>query len=88
MIKIKEITQDQLDNFVNAEDQTKVFKEIVELDSKVNYNVGDTALKVNNSKKYDVFKDTWKGRDFYYIIIESINDQLAFAYSLYQTYEL
>ena len=83
MEKIKEITQEQLDLFKESKNQKKMFKEIVGLDIKAKYEVGDTAVKIDNSKALEVYKNTWKGKDSYYIVIEPMGENLAMAYSLY-----
>lgn len=83
MKKIKEITQKQFEKLINSDDQAKVFKEIVNLEPASEYKVGDTAVTVEGSKPLDVFKNTFKGRDTYYIVINALNEKMAFAYSLY-----
>jgi hypothetical protein len=83
MKKIKEITVNQFEKLRNSEDQAKVFKEIVNLKQTSEYKVGDTTVKVEGSKPLDVFKNTFKGKDTYYIVINTLDEQMAFAYSLY-----
>jgi len=83
MEKINEITQEQFELFKNSKNQKKIFKEIVGLDNKAKYEVGDTAVNIDNSKALEVYKNTWKGKDVYYIVTESMSEHLAMAYSLY-----
>ena len=83
MEKIKEITQEQLDLFKESKNQKKMFKEIVGLDIKAKYEVGDTVVKIDKPKTLEVYKNTWNNIDIYYIVIESIVEDLALVYSLY-----
>lgn len=83
MEKIVEITEKQLDNLKSADNQVEVFKEIANINEIGTYCIGDTTIKVNNSKKLDVFKEFFNNKNFYYIIINPIDEELAFAYSLY-----
>lgn len=83
MKKVKEITQKQLEKLINADDQAKVFKEIVNLEPTSEYKVGDTAVKVEGFKPLDVFKNSFNGIDTYYIVVNALSEQMAFAYSLY-----
>jgi len=69
MEKILELTQEQFDTFRKSKNQTKLAKKILSLPDNVKIGIGDTAIKVNNSKAFDVFKNTWKGKDNYYILI-------------------
>ncbi|OSA85776.1 UNVERIFIED_ORG: hypothetical protein B2H93_19925 [Clostridium botulinum] len=83
MKKIMEITEEQLNNLKNANNQVEVFKEIANIQEAGTYCIGDTTIKVNNSKKLDVFKEVFNDKNFYYIIVNPIDEELAFAYSLY-----
>lgn len=86
MVKIKEATQEQLNmikGFKSSKNQIKAFKSIIGLSSGKKYGIGDTAVRVDNAKQLDVFMDEFKGRNFYYIIVNVIDEKTAFAYSLY-----
>lgn len=83
MKKIMEITEEQLENFKNADNQVNMFKEIANIQETGTYCIGDTTIKVNNSKRLDVFKESFNSKNFYYIIVNPIDEELAFAYSLY-----
>lgn len=78
-----EITEKQLDVLKNADNQARVFKEIANIQETGTYCIGDTTIKINNSKKLDVFKEKFNNKNFYYIIVNPIDEELAFAYSLY-----
>lgn len=81
MIKITEITKEQLESIKQSENPINEFKNIIKLDG--NYQFGDTSIEVDNAKPLDIFKYSFKGRDFYYIIVELLSDKMAFAYSIY-----
>jgi len=83
MEKIKQLTQEQFNIFKKSNNKKKVFKEMVGLNDTVKYEIGDTYIEVNNSQVFDLFKNTYLDRDIYYLIIEPVDENLAFAYSLY-----
>lgn len=83
MEKIMEITQEQLDNLKNADNQVEVFKEITNIEEIGEYCIGDSTIKVDNSKKIEVYKELHNNKNFYYIIVNTIDAELAFVYSLY-----
>lgn len=83
MKKIMEITEEQFNNFKNAQNQKEMIKQILDIPKDTKIQIGDTVVKVLNAKPLNIFKNTFNGRDFYYIIIKSINHELAFAYSIY-----
>lgn len=86
MEKISEVTQEQFEKLKKATSlnkQVKVFKEIANIEEIGKYCIGDTTVKVTNSKRLDVFKDVFNNKNFYYIIVNPIDEELAFAYSLY-----
>ena len=83
MEKIKEITQEQLNLFKVSKNQKKMFKEIVGLNNKAKYEVGDTAVKIDNAKPLEIYKGTWLKKDFYYMVTEIMDENLAIAFSLY-----
>lgn len=83
MKKITEITHEQFNELKNATDQVKSFKEIANINEIGTYCIGDTTIKVDNSKKLEVYKEVVNNKNFYYIIVNPIDEELAFAYSLY-----
>ncbi len=83
MKKIKEITQEQFEMFKTTRSKKKMFKEIVSLDNKERYEVGDTVVKISNAKPLEIYKNTWNNKNCYYMIIETLDENLAMAFSLY-----
>lgn len=83
MEKIMEIAEEQLENLKNTDNQVEVFKEIAEIKEIGTYCFGDTTIKASNAKRLDVFKEVFNNKNFYYIIVNPIDEELAFAYSLY-----
>lgn len=86
MEKVKEITQEQLQELETKKNKVKIFKELIGTTLNGKYEVGDTMLKVENSKKLDIFKNTWKDKDTYYIVVNVVDEQQAFVYSLYPVF--
>jgi len=83
MEKITELTQVQFDEFENAEGQEEVAKALLGLPSCTQIGIGDTAVKISNSKPLEVYKNHWKGADHYYIVIEVLDGETAMTYSIY-----
>lgn len=83
MTKIATITQEQLDKLRKAKNQSKVFKEILGLLTDTEYDLGDTVVTIDNAKPFEVYEYIFNGKSVYYLVLEAISDELAFAYSLY-----
>ena len=85
MEKIMEITQEQLKKLEKSKNPIKVMKKILNLPNDVKIGLGDTTVKIEieNAKKLDVFKNTFNGKDIYYIILEVMSNDLVFAISIY-----
>ena len=81
-----EITQEQLSKIENSINLTKTVNEILNLSNNAKIYLGTTTIKVKDTKRLDVFKNTFNKRDIYYIIIEILDDELAFAFSIYPKY--
>jgi hypothetical protein len=86
MIKINQITEDQFNKLKKSKNPVKVFKEIINLQTNKKYGFGDTTIQVENGQFLDVFKNTFKENDIYYIVVKPIDEELSFAYSLYPTF--
>ncbi len=83
MNKVAIVTKDQLSKLCKAKNQAKVFKDILGLPPKSKYAIGDTVAFIANSQPLEVYQNEHAGRTIYYLVLEAINDELAFAYSLY-----
>lgn len=83
MKKINEITQVQLEKLKESDNKVNVFKEIADIHEVGEYCIGDTTIKIDNSKKLEVYKEVFNNKNFYYIIVNPLDAELAFAYSLY-----
>lgn len=82
MEKIKTLTESEIKRVEKASDKGRVLKNILGLKG---YDVGDTTTQIDNAEMFGVYKNNWKGRDFYYLVVNVIDEKLAFAYSLYPT---
>jgi len=83
MIKIGEITQEQLNKLQKSRNTKIIFKELVGLNKTAKYEIGDTCINTDGAKPMDIIKKSFNGRDYYYIIVKQLNEDLVFAYSLY-----
>ena len=75
------LTRKQYDSFRSSRNPEITARELLNIQHPVG--VGDTTVIAKNAQELDVFKDTGKAGDFYYIIIMPIDDVLALAYSVY-----
>jgi hypothetical protein len=82
MEKIKTLTENEIKRIEKASDKGRVLKNILGLKG---YSVGDTTTQIDNAEMFGIYKNNWKGRDFYYLVVNVIDEKLAFAYSLYPT---
>ena len=83
MIKIGEITQEQLNKLQKSRNPKIIFKDLVGLNKTAKYEIGDTCIDADGVKPMDIIKKSFNGRDFYYIIVKQFNESLVFTYSLY-----
>jgi len=83
MQKIMEITQEQLSKIENSINLTKTVNEILNISNNVKIDFGTTTIDVKNTKRLDIFKKSFNNRDIYYIVIEILDDECAFAYFIY-----
>lgn len=64
-------------------DDTEI-KQLIGIDSEQKYGIGDSFVHVNiATKPNDVLKCEWNGRTFYYVVINPVDDVMAFCYILY-----
>ena len=83
MEKLKTLTQEQFNSFKNAEKQEVVVKKLLNIPNDIKIGIGDTATKIGNAKSLEVYKNTYKGREYFYIVIEPMNEEFAMCYSIY-----
>lgn len=83
MEKILTLTQEQFERFKKSKQKVKMAKELLKIPGKEKIGIGDTAVKISNSKPLEVYKNNWKDRDYYYIVIEPMDEEAAFSYSIY-----
>lgn len=83
MTKITTLTQEQFDKLGKSRSAVKAFKDILGLPSKSKYQLGDTVVTIDNAKPFEVYESMFAGKLRYYLVLEAVNDELAFAYSLY-----
>ena len=83
MKKILTLTEEQFINLKKSKGQVKMVKELLNLPTNAKIGIGDTAVKINNSNPLEVYKENWKGEDYFYIVIEPMDEELAMCYSIY-----
>lgn len=83
MEKVITLTKEQFSKFEKSKFQTKIAKELLSLPSDAKIGIGDTAVKIKNSSPLEVYKENWKDKDYFYIVIEPMDEETAMAYSIY-----
>ena len=86
MRKINQISQKQLEQFKNIntrEEKIKHFKKLVGA-LEDNFDIGDTTVKINNTKTGEIYYNHWKGGNNFYLVVNPMDEELAFCYALYE----
>jgi len=83
MEKVMQLNETQFRLFAKN-GKTKEIKSILGIPEKEKYAIGDSMVKVNKvTLPNDVLKATWQGKDRYYVVINPIDEVMAFCYSVY-----
>jgi hypothetical protein len=80
-----DITVEQLVKLTISEEPVEIFREILSITDNKEYGFGDSTIRVDNAKVLEVYESEFKGEKFYYLIINEMNEEMAFALSLYPT---
>jgi nitrogen regulatory protein PII-like uncharacterized protein len=82
MEKIRTLSYNEWTRLSKAEDKESEFKKILGLQGR--YILGDTAVSIENSEMLGAYKHRENGRDFYYIVVNILSKEHAFAWSLFE----
>lgn len=66
----------------DKEELKEIIKDITGI--KEQYNIGDTAVLIEDVKLNGLYKDNWNGKTFYYIVLKVLNKDLGYAISLWR----
>ncbi len=83
MERIKILTQEQFDSFKSSNDQERIARELLSLSKNAAIGIGDTAVMIDNAKPLEVYKNTWKGKEYFQLVIKPIDEKIAMCYSIY-----
>lgn len=84
MKKIMKLTEKQLEDFNNPNKRISFMEDILGVKVRGrNVMVGDTMIKVKDASKLDVYKDQFAMKEIYYIIMNVMDENLAWAISIY-----
>ena len=85
MEKILTLEKDVFDAIITNGNLNNELKSLLEIPDSMDYGIGDTMVMLNTScKERDVFKLTNKqGETRYYIVIEPVDEKMAYCYSIY-----
>lgn len=85
MKKLIRLTEEQKEGFIESlqnETYSKFISNILDIDLS-KYDVGDTAVKIENAKVGEIYENEFRGKTFYYYVINAIDEKLAFCNSFY-----
>lgn len=85
MKKLIRLTEEQREGFIKSlqnETYSKFISNILDIDLS-KYDVGDTAVEIENAKVGEIYKNEFRGKTFYYYVINTIDEKLAFCNSFY-----
>lgn len=85
MKKIMELTNEQFEQFMQAENKVVAFKALHDIPKSV-YRSGTTTIYADNAKKGDVYEVVLSDRHYYYVVDEPTLSGLATAISIYPIY--
>lgn len=78
---LKILTENDIMQISYSINKIKTIKRITGL--KEDYNVGDTAVKIDNVVQYGFYKTVWNGKTFYYIVLSVLDKDIGHAISLW-----
>lgn len=83
MEKIMKLNETQFRLFAK-DGKTKEVKNILGIPSNKKYGIGDSMVMTKmHTEPNDVLKMDWNGREVYYVVINPIDEQMAFCFSIY-----
>jgi len=88
MEKIIQLSSEQFEEFKKSKRLDNLFKKHVGLGVRDKYALGDTAVMIPNPELYGIYRNEWKGKVIYYLVVSIMGPEIAFAWSLYPISEV
>lgn len=78
---IKILSNEDLLIIKDSNDKMTTIQEVTGIHE--DYNLGDTAVKIDDVVKNGLYKSIWNGKTFYYIVLNVLDKDLGYAISLW-----
>lgn len=84
MNKVTTLTDDLYNRVTKDGKLGSALRELLNIPKTKKMGIGDTMVRIGKvSDIKDVFKCDWNGREMFYIVINPIDEEMAFCYSIY-----
>lgn len=86
MEKVTTLDKKMLNTITANDNLSKELRDLLEIPNTKNFGIGDTMVMLNtSSNEGDVFKFVnQKGETRYYIVIEPVDENMAYCYSIFE----
>lgn len=78
---IKILSNEDLLIIEDSNDKMTTIQEVTGIQE--DYNLGDTAVKIDDVVENGLYKNIWNGKTFYYIVLNVLDKDLGYAISLW-----
>lgn len=84
MNKVTNLTDDMYNRIAKDGKLGASLREVLGIPKTKKMGIGDTMVRIGQvSKVKDVFKYVQNGREIFYVVINAIDEQMAFCYCIY-----
>lgn len=83
MEKIMILTDKQIEELKNSFEPELKFSKVTGIKLEANYDIGDTAVSIDNIEQNGVYKSHFANKITYYVVLKAMDINLGFAYSFY-----
>lgn len=84
MKKLKTLTKETYNRLITDENTTPELKEILGIPKEDEISIGDTAVRIGKETNVgDIYVHEHHEHKVFYIVIEPIDEELAYCYSVY-----
>lgn len=78
---IKILSEEDILIIEDSDNKMEAIKEVTGIQK--DYNLGDTAVQINNVQENGLYKNIWNDKTFYYIVLKVLDKDLGYAISLW-----
>lgn len=78
---IKILSKEDLLIIEDSDNKMEAIKKVTEIQK--DYNLGDTAVQIDNVQENGLYKNIWNDKTFCYIVLKVLDKDLGYAISLW-----